>query len=104
MNRDIDLYLTPIGRIAGEADPELLSLHVSDPTGKATRSRKFDRLILYLVMVGDRLLRSDQQKQLLVYLSDFYFKKPGSTTAALRSVAEESIYDMQKRDSRELAC
>lgn len=89
MNRDIDLYLTPIGRIAGEADPGLLSLHVSDPTGKATRSRKFDRLILYLVMVGDRLLRSDQQKQLLVYLSDFYFKKPGSTTAAMRSVAEE---------------
>ena len=89
MNRDIDLYLTPIARMAGEDDQGLLCLHVSDPTGNATRSRKFDRLILYLVMAGDNLLRHDQQEQLLIYLSDFYFKKPGSTTAAMRSLAEE---------------
>jgi len=89
MNRDFDIYLTPIARMSGEDNPGLLCLHVSDPEPKASRSRKFDRLVLYLVMAGDSLLRPDQQEQLLVYLSDFYFKKPGSTTAAMRSVAEE---------------
>ncbi len=89
MNRLMDLYLTPIARVRGNDQPGLLSLKISEPTSKAIRSRKIDRLVLYMVMTGDLTLRQDQQDQLLTYLTEFYFQKSGSATAAMRSTAEE---------------
>ena len=85
----MDLYLTPIARVGGNDQPGLYSLKIAEPTSKAIRSRKIDRLVLYMVMTGDLTLRQDQQDQLLTYLTEFYFQKSGSATAAMRSTAEE---------------
>jgi len=85
----MDLTLYPISKSEGSGPPGLYSLHVAEAAGRATRSRKVDRLILYLVMTGDELLRPDQQDQLLVYLAEIYFKTSGSSTAAIRKITEE---------------
>ena len=89
MKRALDLHLTPIARVAGSYQSGLFSLNIAESTSKALRSRKIDRLILYMVMNGDLMLRQDQQDQLLDYLAGFYFQKSGSATAAMRSTAEE---------------
>jgi hypothetical protein len=85
----MDLTLYPISKSEGREQSRLYSLHVTEAAGRATRSRKIDRLILYLVMTGDELLRPDQQDQLLVYLAEIYFKTSGSATAAMRRINEE---------------
>ena len=85
----MDLTLYPISKSEGREQTGFYSLHVAEAAGRATRSRKVDRLILYLVMTGDELLRPDQQDQLLVYLAEIYFKTPGSSTAAVRRITEE---------------
>ena len=89
MSKTMDLTLYPISKSEGSGPPGLYSLHVAEAAGRATRSRKVDRLILYLVMTGDELLRPDQQDQLLVYLAEIYFKTSGSSTAAIRKITEE---------------
>lgn len=89
MTASMNLNILPIGMTEGLVRDGLLSLSIGEAPPFATPSRRQDQLLLYFVMGGEFRLRPDQQKQILEYINEIFYKTSGSVTAAMRRTHEE---------------
>ena len=88
MTTSLDLVLLPLVRQAGKDRPKLPGLYIASPPRRAARGRSSDRLFVYLSMEGNAPLSPNELDKLLAHMADLYYKTTGSSTAAMRSVAE----------------
>lgn len=88
MTSSLDLTLLPLVRHAGKDRPKLPGLYTSMPPRRVARGRSSDRIFIYLSMDGNSPLSPKELDKLLALMADQYYKTPGSSTAAMRSVAE----------------
>lgn len=96
----LDLNILPIARHRGQDLSELPGLFIATPPRRPARSRQPDKLILFMSLAGNDLMPAEQQKQLLERLAQTYYRTPGSTTAAQRSVAEALNQHLLERNQR----
>ena len=102
MTPPLDFTLLPIVRRQGADQPELPGLQVSLPPRRAGRGRSQDRLMMHLALQGNAPLSPKAQVKLLDSLAQTYFKSAGSSTAAMRVVAEslnQSLFSRNQRGS-----
>ncbi len=88
MTSSLDLVLLPLVRHAGKDRPKLPGLFTSLPPRRVARGRSSDRLFIFLTMDGNAPLSPKELDKLLAHMADQYYKTQGSSTAAMRSVAE----------------
>ncbi len=88
MTPALDLFLLPLLRQAGKDRPKLPGLYAADAPRRAARGRAADRFFVYLTTEGNAPLSSKELDALLAQMADLYFKASGSSTAAMRFVAE----------------
>ncbi|PWH18821.1 MAG: hypothetical protein DDG59_05035 [Anaerolineae bacterium] len=67
---------------------------------KVARQRRRDTLLLHLSLQGKSTLSADKQALLLQRLSEVFYKTPGTTTGALRAVAESLNQFLFERNAR----
>lgn len=96
----LDLNILPMARHRGQDLTELPGLFIATPPRRPARGRQSDKLILFLSLAGNDPIPADQQKQLLERLGQTYYRTPGSTTAAQRSVAEALNQHLLERNQR----
>ena len=98
MTTSLELVLLPLLRLAGKDRPKLPGLYAANPPRRAARGRSSDRLFIYLSLEGNLPLSPKELDKLLAQMADAYFKSSGSSTAAMRSVAEELNEILLKRN------
>ena len=102
MTGSLDFILLPILRRQGEDQPALPGLHASLSPRRAGRGRSQDRLVMHLALQGNAPLSPKAFSKLLDSLGQTYFKSTGSSTAAMRVVAEslnQSLFSRNQRGS-----
>jgi len=67
---------------------------------KVARQRRKDTLLLHLSLQGGSTLSADKRSLLLQRLSEVFYKTPGTTTGALRAVAESLNQFLFERNAR----
>jgi len=98
MATSLDLVLLPLVRHAGKDRPKLPGLYIANPPRRAARGRTSDRLFIYLSLEGNLPLSPKELDKLLAQMAETYYKSSGSSTAAMRSVAEELNELLLKRN------
>ncbi len=88
MMSSLDLVLLPLARIGGKERSKLPGVHVAAPPRRAARGRRGDRLFVYLSLEGNAPLSPTEMDRLTAHLAAEYYKTSGSSTAAMRAVAE----------------
>ena len=88
MTTPLDLIVLPLARRGGEDQPELPGLYASAPPRRPARGRSLDRLVIHLSLEGSAPLSPKGYAKLMNHLAQIYFKTTGSSTAAMRTVAE----------------
>ena len=88
MMTSLDLVLLPLARIGGKERSKLPGVHVAAPPRRAPRARRSDRLFVYLSLEGNAPLSPTEMERLTARLAAEYYKTGGSSTAAMRAVAE----------------
>ena len=102
MTNSLDFILLPIHRQQGIDQSELPGLFAASPPRRAGRGRAQDRLVMHLALQGNAPLSPKAQNKLLDSLAKTYFKAAGSSTAAMRVVAEslnQSLFSRNQRGS-----
>ena len=87
MTKSLDLKILPIYHQGGQ-QAEIPGLQVSSPPRGSARRRSEEQLILHLSMAGNAPLSPTNFKQILNKLAQVFYEAEGSTTSALRAVAE----------------
>lgn len=100
MTTSFNFTLLPIFRRQGVDQPELPGLMASLPPRRAGRGRAQDRLVMHLNLQGNAPLSPKAQGKLLDSLAQTYFKSTGSSTAAMRVVAESLNQSLFSRNQR----
>lgn len=101
MAKSLDLRILPISQEDGQ-QTEMPGLQVSSPPRGAARRRSEEQLILHLSIAGNAPLTPTNCKQVLNKLSQVFYEAEGSTTSALREVAEvlnQYLHDRNLRGS-----
>jgi len=98
MKTSLNLVLLPLVRLAGKDRPKLPGLYYANPPRRAARGRSSDRLFIYLALEGNSPLSPKELDKLLAQMAEAYYKASGSSTAAMRSVAEELNELLLKRN------
>lgn len=88
MSDSLDFILLPLVRKAGKDRPTMPGLYATAPPRRTARGRASDYLILHLALEGNAPLSSSGLNKLLESLAEVYFNTSGSSTAAMRRVAE----------------
>jgi hypothetical protein len=88
MSAYFDLIILPLVRSGGQDRPEVPGLFVAAPPRRTARYRDRDHLALFLALVGNYPLASNQLDDLLTRLADTYYRTSGSVTIAQRAVVE----------------
>lgn len=102
MTNSVDLKILPIFQKDGEALADMPALHVASPPRKAARRRSGEQYILHLSLSGNAPLSPTSLRQIKNKLSQVFYKTEGSTTSALREVAEvlnQYLHDRNLRGS-----
>jgi hypothetical protein len=102
MTMPLDFILLPIVRHQGIDQSDLPGLSAVLPPRRAGRGRAQDRLIMHLSLQGNAPLSAKAYAKLLDSLADTFFKATGSSTAAMRVVAEslnQSLFSRNQRGS-----
>ncbi|MBU0510761.1 MAG: hypothetical protein KKD28_12355 [Chloroflexi bacterium] len=84
----LDLIVLPLARRSGEDQPELPGLYAAAPPRHPARGRSLERLVIHLSLEGSAPLSPKGYVKLMDHLAQTYFKTTGSSTAAMRTVAE----------------
>ena len=98
MTTSLELILLPLLRLAGKDRPKLPGLYAANPPRRAARGRSADRFFIYLSLEGNLPLSPKELDKLLAQMADAYYKASGSSTAAMRAVAEELNELLLKRN------
>ena len=88
MTTSLELILLPLVRHAGKDRSKLPGLYTANPPRRTARGRSSDRLFIYLSLEGNLPLSPKELDKLLAQMAEAYYKATGSSTAAMRSVAE----------------
>jgi hypothetical protein len=88
MSDSLDFILLPLVRKAGKDRATMPGLYATDPPRRTARGRASDYLILHLALEGNAPLSSSGLNKLLESLAEAYYNTSGSSTAAMRRVAE----------------
>lgn len=88
MATSLDFILLPMVRHAGKERLKLPGLYTASPPRRSARGRSSDRLFIYLSMEGNAPLSPKELEKLLAHMANAYYQTTGSSTAAMRSVAE----------------
>ncbi len=100
MTPSLDITLLSIVRRQGVDRPELPGLRASLPPRRVGRGRAQDHLVMHLALQGNAPLSPKAQAKLLDSLAEAYFKSTGSSTAAMRVVAESLNQSLFSRNQR----
>lgn len=100
MTSSLDLILLPLARRGGVDQPELPGLLALAPPRRPARGRALDQLILHLALDGNAPLSAKGLQKLLESLAQTYYQTPGSSTAAMRSVADSLNEYLLQRNER----
>ncbi|MFL7871299.1 MAG: hypothetical protein AB8I58_20905 [Anaerolineales bacterium] len=84
----LDLTLLPLYRLKNQELPALPGLLAMTPPRKAARGREHDRLIVYLVLMGNATLSTAEYLQLTSRTANRFFEKTGALTTAMRASVE----------------
>lgn len=88
MTTSLDYILLPIHRQNDRDLAEIPGLLAAQAPRRAARGRTLDTFVVQLALVGTAPLSPKGYRKLVGHLVDLYFKTPGSSTAAMRTVAE----------------
>jgi len=88
MTTKFDLVLLPLARYGGQDQSVLPGLHLAAPPRRAARGRSSERLIILLTLGGNAPLSPSSTEKIIAHLEQMYYQTPGSSTAAMRSIAE----------------
>ncbi|MCX8061060.1 MAG: hypothetical protein N3D16_00605 [Anaerolineales bacterium] len=94
----LDVYILPLRSELEESSRS--GFLAASPTKKVARQRKKDQLFFHLTFQGSKTLPPDKHALLLQRLSEVYYKTPGTTTGALRAVAESLNQFLFERNAR----
>jgi hypothetical protein len=103
MSSLFDCNLMPIFREEGQDFQEVPGLFVAQPPRRMARGRGQDHLVLHLDIQGNVPFDKEDIDQILKNLSRVFYDTPGSTTYALRTVADELNRQLSFINSREKA-
>jgi len=81
----LDLTLLPLYRLSNKELPALPGLLAMTPPRKAARGREHDRLIVYLVLMGNATLSTAEYLQLTSRTANRFFETTGALTTAMRA-------------------
>jgi hypothetical protein len=84
----LDLTILPLYRLKNQELPALPGLLAMTPPRKAARGREHDRLIVYLVLMGNATLSTAEYLQLTSRAANHFFEKSGALTTAMRASVE----------------
>jgi hypothetical protein len=93
-----DIHLLPIHMIAGKEQPDLPGFWVTRAPRRCERSRAKDILIMHCGFIGDAPVNAQVIDPLLEKLSLVYYQTRGSTTSAMRKVAEDLNEELLKKN------
>ncbi|MBE9523617.1 MAG: hypothetical protein IMY76_00865 [Chloroflexi bacterium] len=88
MTTNFDLVLLPLAHHSGIDRALMPGLHIAVPPRRSARGRSSERLIIFLTLVGNAPLSTSNSKKIVAHLEQVYYQTPGSSTAAMRSIAE----------------
>ncbi|MEA3351892.1 MAG: hypothetical protein U9Q82_14865 [Chloroflexota bacterium] len=88
MSSSLDFTLLPLVRHSGKDHIKMPGLYAAEPPRSAARGRSSDYLIIHLALDGNAPLSTRGMNKLLESLATAYYKTVGSSTAAMRAVAE----------------
>ncbi len=100
MNSSLDLNLQLLTRQALRETADPPDLYATTPPRRVARGRESDCLVIYFSMTGNSPLAVKDQAQLLEHLAGKFYKTSGSTTAALRTLAESLNLQLLDRNLR----
>ncbi len=83
-----NLNILPIVRKMEKTVSDLQGLFIARPPRRSPRRRTQERLVLHLHLDGNAPLSDTAMEQLLTKLAEVYYETDGSTTSALRNVAD----------------
>ena len=88
MTTKLDLVLLPLTRHRSSDQLVMPGLHTAAPPRRSARGRSSERLVIFLTMVGNAPFSASDTKKITAHLEQVYYQTPGSSTAAMRSIAE----------------
>lgn len=96
-----DIHILPLSSSlkAEEFSPQS-DFYTARTAKKVARQRRKDTLLLHLSLQGGSTLSADKRALLLQRLSEVFYKTPGTTTGALRAVAESLNQFLFERNAR----
>jgi hypothetical protein len=100
MTIPFDFTLLPVVRQQGFNQPDLPGLRAVTPARRVGRGRSQDYLVMQLTLQGNAPLSAKARMKLLDSLGQTYFKAGGSSTAAMRVVAESLNQSLFSRNQR----
>jgi len=103
MTTSLDLILLPLHRQNDHDYSEIPGLFVSEAQGRVARGRSLERLVIHFSLGGTAPLSPKGYKKLVKHLGDIYFKTSGSSTSAMKKVAEwlnGYLFERNKRGAK----
>jgi len=88
MTTSIGLLLLPLHRQNDHDYSVTPGLFVSEAQGRVARGRSLERLVIHFSLEGTAPLSPKGYQKLVKHLGDIYFKTSGSSTSAMKTVAE----------------
>lgn len=96
-----DIHILPLSSPSNAEGFEPQSdFHTARTAKKVARQRRKDTLLIHLRLQGGSTLSPDKRSLLLQRLSEVFYKTPGTTTGALRAVAESLNQFLFERNAR----
>ncbi|MBG7609902.1 MAG: hypothetical protein IZT55_03455 [Anaerolineae bacterium] len=88
MTKNFDLILHPIVSPGSSKQSIMPGLHIAVPPRRCARGRSLERIIIFLTLMGNAPLSPSDTRKIVSHLERSYYQTPGSSTAAMRSIAE----------------
>ncbi len=88
MTTSLNLILLPLYRLNDRDQAELPGLKAAQAPRRPARGRSADLLVIHLALEGTAPLSAKGYDKLVSHLMDVYYRTPGSSTAAMRTIAE----------------
>jgi formylglycine-generating enzyme required for sulfatase activity len=100
MTVSLDVNIYPLCRVNDREMGEIPGLYATLAPRWPARGRSGDTLVVHLALEGTAPITPKEYKKLVAYLADIYYKTPGSSTTAMRTVAEWLNDSLNERNLR----
>jgi formylglycine-generating enzyme required for sulfatase activity len=100
MTASLDVNIYPLCRVSDREMGEIPGLYATLAPRWPARGRSGDTLVVHLALEGTAPITPKEYKKLVAYLAEIYYKTPGSSTTAMRTVAEWLNDSLNERNLR----